>query len=102
LSETLLDSVLSSMKGKKDEEQLIAPCFLALAEEMQTTYTHYCINNDNSLALLLKARLFWSLDIFTAIILMSTILRKNQYGYLLEVNCLKKCQLQIFYFIRYN
>jgi hypothetical protein len=46
------------MKGKQNEEQLIAPCFLELSEEMKIIYTNYCINNDNSLALLMKVCAF--------------------------------------------
>ncbi|CAB3363327.1 Hypothetical predicted protein [Cloeon dipterum] len=54
VSESLLDKLILAMKGKSEDEQLIAPCFLEMAEEIRVVYTNYCTNNDNSLALLMK------------------------------------------------
>ncbi|XP_071445121.1 dynamin-binding protein-like isoform X2 [Hetaerina americana] len=54
IAETLLDKILFSMKNKSDEEQLIGPCFLELADEMKTIYSCYCMNHDTALTLLEK------------------------------------------------
>ncbi|XP_046405792.1 dynamin-binding protein-like isoform X2 [Ischnura elegans] len=54
IAETLLDKILFSMKNKEDEEQLIGPCFLELADDMKTIYSSYCMNHDTALTLLEK------------------------------------------------
>jgi hypothetical protein len=54
LAETLLDKLQLAMKGKQENEQCIGPCFVELADQMQSVYGYYCMNHDGALQLLEK------------------------------------------------
>jgi hypothetical protein len=54
LAETLLDKLQLAMKGKQENEQCLGPCFVELADQMQSVYGHYCMNHDSALQLLEK------------------------------------------------
>jgi hypothetical protein len=53
-AEKLLESIQLAMKGKEEEDQLIAPSFLDMAEELRAVYDCYCMSHENALALLDK------------------------------------------------
>ncbi|KAF4527954.1 hypothetical protein B566_EDAN014127 [Ephemera danica] len=53
-SENLLEKIHLSMKGKAEEDQLIAPSFLEMAEELRAVYGRYCMSHEKALALLAK------------------------------------------------
>ncbi|KAK0162919.1 hypothetical protein PV327_006648 [Microctonus hyperodae] len=54
VAEKLLDSILRAMKGCDENKQMISPCFLKMAEELQTVYGKYCSNHEAALSLLNK------------------------------------------------
>ncbi|XP_069693498.1 dynamin-binding protein-like isoform X2 [Periplaneta americana] len=54
LAEDLLDKLQLAMKGKDDDEQLVGPCFVELADKMKNVYGQYCMNHNNALILLEK------------------------------------------------
>ncbi|XP_063995287.1 dynamin-binding protein-like [Diachasmimorpha longicaudata] len=53
-AEELLDSILRAMKGKNEDLQTIAPCFLMMKDKLQITYGKYCGNHEAALSLLKK------------------------------------------------
>ncbi|XP_011304837.1 dynamin-binding protein-like [Fopius arisanus] len=54
VAEELLDAILRAMKGKDENVQTIAPCFLVMRDKLQTTYGKYCGNHEAALSLLKK------------------------------------------------
>ncbi|XP_034936280.1 dynamin-binding protein-like isoform X2 [Chelonus insularis] len=54
VAEELLDSLLKAMKGKDENEQMISPCFLQMADKLQSVYVKYCSNQEAALSLLKK------------------------------------------------
>ncbi|KAK0082994.1 hypothetical protein PV325_009538 [Microctonus aethiopoides] len=54
IAEKLLDSILRAMKGCDENKQMISPCFLKMADELQTVYGKYCGNHEAALSLLNK------------------------------------------------
>jgi hypothetical protein len=54
LAEILLDKLQLSMKGKREDEQCVGPCFVELADQMKSVYGHYCMNHNGALTLLEK------------------------------------------------
>ncbi|XP_066582917.1 rho guanine nucleotide exchange factor 38-like [Prorops nasuta] len=44
VAEELLDVMLRSMKGCDEREQTIGPCFIKMADKLETTYFKYCMN----------------------------------------------------------
>ena len=54
VAEELLDLILKSMKGCEEELQTVGPCFVEMAEKMQSAYVKYCTNHEAALILLQK------------------------------------------------
>ncbi|XP_008543725.1 dynamin-binding protein [Microplitis demolitor] len=54
VAEELLDSLLKAMKGCDESKQMISPCFLTMADRLQTVYGKYCSNHEAALSLLKK------------------------------------------------
>jgi hypothetical protein len=54
LAETLLDKLQLAMKGKREDEQCIGPCFVEMADQMKYVYADYCMNHHSAVQLLEK------------------------------------------------